>query len=179
LGIFSHPASPHHVCGLSELHAAPLAEAARIVSILDPGTKSPVELRGFSAKTLTLTFYDIVEATPNYDVLPDRSHIEAVLDFDRAAIASDRLVVHCHAGVSRSTASFVALLAQRRPKHEAAVFAELRSVRPCSWPNSRIIALADDILGTGGSLTRELRKHRKIMCESYPDLFHLENLNGA
>lgn len=148
------------------------------MSILDPGTKSPVELSGFSAKTLTLMFYDIVDATPNYDVLPDRSHIEAILDFDRGAIASDRLVVHCHAGVSRSTAAFVALLAQRRPKHATAAFAELRSVRPCSWPNSRIIALADDILGTGGSLARELREHRKMMCERYPDLFQLENLRG-
>jgi predicted protein tyrosine phosphatase len=172
----SHPASPHYVCGLSELRDAPLAKAARIVSILDPGTKIPVELGGFSAKTLTLMFHDIVEVGANDEVLPEHSHIEAILDFDRAAIASDRLVVHCHAGVSRSTASFVALLAQRRPKREAVLLAELRSIRPCSWPNSRIIALADDILGTCGSLMRELREHRKIMCEKYPDVFHFENL---
>jgi predicted protein tyrosine phosphatase len=173
------PASPHHICSISGLVRAPLAQAARIVSILDPGTRAPVELREFEEKTLHLEFDDVIAPMMSTDVLPDALHVEAILDFDRGARPDDRLVVHCHAGISRSTASFVIMLAQRRPNTEASIFAELRSIRARSWRNARIIMLADDVLGTGGSLTRELREHRKIIAEQFPELAHLARLAGA
>lgn len=110
--------------------------------------------------------------------MPEREHVAALLDFDRVAKEDDRLVVHCHAGLSRSTAAFVALLAQRRPGAAAAAFAELRAVRPRSWPNYRMVAFADDLLGSGGALSRELADHRKIMAERYPDLLMNAKMTG-
>ena len=175
-GDVRYPASAHHICGLTGLSLAPLGAATRIVSILDPSEPRPVELLGHDAKTLTLRFDDVVQRGGTY-VAPERDHVEEVLAFDRGALAADRLVVHCHAGVSRSTAAFVALLAQRNPAAEAAVFAELRAIRPRAWPNSRIVAFADDLLGTNGALTRELREHRYLMAERYPELFYAANVS--
>jgi predicted protein tyrosine phosphatase len=176
-GDVPYPASIHHVCGLPGLYQAPLANATRIVSILDPNEPQPVELVGHEAKTLTLRFDDVVRLGGGF-VLPEREHVAALLDFDRGAGEGDALVVHCHAGLSRSTAAFIALLAQKRPGAAAAAFAELRGVRPRSWPNSRIVGLADEILGTGGALTRELRDHRAIMAELYPDLLMKAKASG-
>jgi predicted protein tyrosine phosphatase/predicted phosphohydrolase len=175
-GDVPYPASVHHVCGLPGLHRAPLAAATRIVSILDPSEPQPVELVGHEAKTLTLRFDDVV-ARGGF-VAPEREHVAALLEFDRGAREEDSLVVHCHAGLSRSTAAFVALLAQRRPAAAAAAFAELRAVRPRSWPNYRMIAFADDLLDTGGALSRELLDHRKIMVERYSDLLVNAKANG-
>jgi predicted protein tyrosine phosphatase len=152
---------------LAQLYQAPLANATCIVSILDPNEPQPIELKGYEAKTLTVRFDDVVRFGGGF-VLPEREHVAAILDFDRGAKEEDRLVVHRHAGLSRSTAAFVALLSQRRPG--AAAFAELRAVRPRSWPNFRILALADDLPGAAGALSRELRDHRAIMAERYPDL---------
>jgi predicted protein tyrosine phosphatase len=176
-GDVSYPASIHHVCGLPGLYKAPLAAAARIVSILDPDERPPFELLDHQDRTLTLRFDDVVRDGGGF-VLPTPEHVENLLEFDRGAKPGDRLVVHCHAGLSRSTAAFVALLAQRTPGAEAAAFAELRAVRPRSWPNFLIIAYADDILGTGGALARELVDHRKLMAERYPDLWHQAKLTG-
>jgi predicted protein tyrosine phosphatase len=89
------------------------------VSILDPKEPQPVELVGHEGKTRTFRFDDVVRHSNGF-VLPQREHVEAILEFDRRAKEEDRLVVHCHAGLSRSTAAFVALLAQRRPGAEAA-----------------------------------------------------------
>jgi predicted protein tyrosine phosphatase len=118
-GDVPYPASIHHVCGLPGLYQAPLANATRIVSILDPNEPQPVELVGHEAKTLTLRFDDVVRLGGGF-VLPEREHVAALLDFDRGAGEGDALVVHCHAGLSRSTAAFIALLAQKRPGAAAA-----------------------------------------------------------
>jgi predicted protein tyrosine phosphatase len=68
--------------------------------------------------------------------------------------------VHCHMGVSRSTAAMLALLAQIHPSEaEDRLFARLREIRPQAWPNSLMITYADDLLGRTGRLIAALRRH--------------------
>lgn len=162
-------ARPYFICGIGELHAAPLTAARRVVSILDPAAPQPPELAGLSADLLTLRFDDVIESGGTYRA-PAPKDIQRLLAFDRKHRAQDSLVIHCTAGISRSTAAFVILLAQRRPGSEAAVFDELRAVRPKAWPNSLMIALADGILGTDGRLVRELREHYKRQLRLYPEI---------
>ena len=160
---------PHHICGIGELGAAPLASARRIVSILDPAAPEPPELRGLPGDVLTLRFDDVI-VTDGRLQAPSRADIDRLLAFDRGHAVHDTLVIHCTAGISRSTAALVILLAQRRPGTEPAIFAELRAIRPKAWPNSLMIALADDLLGTQGRLMRELREHYKLQLRAYPEL---------
>ena len=157
----------HHICGIDELGAAPLTTARRIVSILEPAAPQPPELRDLPGDVLTLRFDDVIAIGGRYQA-PTRADIERLLQFDRDHDIRDTLVIHCTAGISRSTAAFAILLAQRRPCAEAAIFAELRDIRPQAWPNSLMIALADDILGAGGSFMRELREHYKMQLYKYP-----------
>lgn len=160
---------PHFVCGIGELHAAPLKTARRVISILDPVAPKPPELANLRSTVLTLRFDDVIVAGEPYRA-PARADIERLLAFDREHQPGDALVIHCHAGISRSTAAFAILLAARRPGTEAQVFAELRAVRPRAWPNSLMIALADDILGTRGRLVAELREHYKQQLRQYPEI---------
>src|SRR5690606_20560255 len=80
------------------------------------------------------------------------------------------VLVHCHMGISRSTAAVVILLAQQNPGAEREAFAELRRLRPFSWPNSRMIAMADDLLGRGGALIEALHPHRHEALERHPGM---------
>ena len=161
--------SLHHICGIGELGLAPLAAARRVVSILDPAAEEPPELRNLSAKLLVLRFDDvIIEDGPLR--APVRADIEALLAFDRGHQRGDSLVIHCTAGISRSTAALAILLAQREPNTEPAIFAELRAVRPKAWPNSLMIAFADDVLGAKGRLKSALREHYKIQLRAHPDV---------
>jgi predicted protein tyrosine phosphatase len=65
------------------------------------------------------------------------------------------LVVHCYAGVSRSTAAAFASVCALNPRSkETAIAAALRRASPTATPNSRIVALADELLGRQGRMIR-------------------------
>lgn len=162
-------ALPYVICGLEELATAPIARARRIVSILDMGAPPPALLAGSDAKMLTLRFDDVIAPGGPFRP-PGRDDIESLLAFDRDHRADELLLVHCTAGISRSTAALAILLAQRRPGAEAEAFAAVRATRPRAWPNSLMVALADDLLCAQGRLVRELREHYKLQLRAYPEL---------
>jgi len=171
-GIYSYSmdqARPHHICGIEELHAAPLESARRVISILEPTAPLPSALAAFGGELLVLRFDDVIVPGGKYRA-PESDDIERLLEFDRERLEHDTLVIHCTAGISRSTAAFAILAAQRRPGAEAEAFAELRAIRPRAWPNSLMIALADDLLDARGRLVRELREHYKQQLRRYPDI---------
>jgi len=164
------------ICGLTELGAFRDAAVTHVLSILDPGFPEPADFAQYGPhKRLTLRFDDVIE--PRADVIPpEPHHIEALLEFGKGLAAAiddplSHLLVHCHAGISRSTASMTILLAEARPDtEEDAIFAHIREIRPQAWPNSRMIALADARLGRQGRLTAALRRHYSEQIRRRPDL---------
>ena len=93
------------------------ARATHLLSLLEPGAyvKRPQEIG--SACHLTLGFHDIDEPTPG-KTMPHRSHIEAILKFIDAWHGEGQLVIHCQAGVSRSPAAALIVLAHLNPGQE-------------------------------------------------------------
>ena len=153
------------VCGLAELASYCEAGPTHVVSILDPGTPEPEALASFADHTRArLRFHDVSCETAGY-VAPQRDHIEALLAFGRtlALASSPHLLVHCHAGISRSTAAAVVLVAQRRRGAEREAFEWVSRIRPVAWPNARMIALADTALDLGGALISALAWHRRAI----------------
>ncbi|TIP32357.1 MAG: protein tyrosine phosphatase, partial [Mesorhizobium sp.] len=63
------------------------------------------------------------------------------------------MVVHCYAGISRSTASAYIIAAALAPKRDEAELAKtLRFLSPSATPNPRLIAVADMLLGREGRM---------------------------
>ena len=152
----------HHVCGLDELRLAPLSSADRVVSILDPWAPLPDELRSIHAPVLVLRFddtADIRDATG-----PRAEHIKELLAFDAGAHEGERLVVHCTAGISRSTGALAVLLAARHPDLDDEIFAAIRRIRPIAWPNSLVVSLGDELLGRHGALNAALYRHYEVQA---------------
>jgi len=147
----------HHICGLDELHEAPLSSADRIVSILNPNDAPPVELSSICAPILTLRFDDVIDAAGG--VAPTMPQIEALVAFDAAARTDERLLVHCTAGISRSSAALAVLLAARHPELDNEIYAAIRQIRPMAWPNSLVVSLGDELLGRRGVLVAALHRH--------------------
>lgn len=164
------------ICGLQELGAFQNAAVTHVLSILDPNFPEPADFAAYGPhKRLTLRFDDIIDPSPGM-VLPESHHIEALLEFGKGLAAAtddplNHLLVHCHAGISRSTASMTILLAEARPQaDEDSLFAHVREIRSQAWPNSRMIAMADDLLGRGGRLVAALRRHYTQQMRLRPDL---------
>jgi predicted protein tyrosine phosphatase len=164
------------ICGLQELGAFRNAAVTHVLSILDPNYPEPADFASYGPhERLTLRFDDIIDPAPGL-VAPTREHIEQLLSFGEGLAASEgdplsHLLIHCHAGISRSTASMAILLTEARPHaSEDDVFAHIREIRPQAWPNSRMIMLADQLLGRRGRLVEALKRHYGVQMQARADL---------
>jgi predicted protein tyrosine phosphatase len=155
----------HHVCGLDELRLAPLSAADRVVSILDPWAPVPKELRSIDSPVLVLRFDDVIDTSDA--TAPRAAHISELLAFDAGAHEGERLVVHCSAGISRSTAALAVLLAARHPELDDEIFAAILTIRPIAWPNLLVVSLGDELLGRRGSLIAALHRHYEVQRRNY------------
>lgn len=165
------------ICGLRELADYREAAVTHVLSILDPAHPEPEDFAAYGPhRRLTLRFDDIIAPQPGL-LAPERGHIEALLEFGSGLAAGDplsHLLVHCHAGVSRSTASMAILMAEAQPREdEDAIFARLREIRPQAWPNSLMIRFADELLGREGRIVAALRRHYAEQMRLKPELADL------
>jgi predicted protein tyrosine phosphatase len=143
------------------LIVTPLSRLAEVIAERSPShlitLLSPEDLiatpAGFPPERhLRLGVHDIAEPAPGF-VAPEASLVEQVLDFARGWDAAAPMVVHCWAGISRSTASAFAIACERNPHvGELEIALAMRRASPGAYPNRRIVALADDILGRGGRM---------------------------
>ncbi|MFK0685819.1 protein-tyrosine-phosphatase [Ochrobactrum sp. BD67] len=154
------------VCGIEELLEQRTRKVTHVLSLVDPDLP---ELDAFQAfeehHRLTLRFHDIIDAADNHK-MPTPDHVSAILQFGSEFLAAQHpeapshLLVHCHMGVSRSTAAMVSLMAQGNPDESTDnLFARLVAIRPQAWPNSQMIGFADEQLGRNGELMSALRRH--------------------
>ncbi len=163
------------VCGLEELGDFANAGVSHVLSILDPGYPEPPAFASFPAHAkLELRFHDIIKQRPG-EILPMRADVDLLLAFGRDLMAEPRnvrhLLVHCHMGISRSTASMMLLLAQARPDLTASdIVAEVVRIRPRAWPNLLLIRFGDELLGRGGSLVDAAHARYKALLADKPEL---------
>jgi predicted protein tyrosine phosphatase len=165
------------VCGIAELEGFHGAGVSHVLSLLDPATPDPPALAGLGFKHhRMLYFHDVTASFAGY-AAPQIEHVEGVLAFGReladAQEALDHLLVHCHMGISRSTAAMAILLAQTKAGSEEHAFDTLFAIRPRGWPNSRMIAIADRLLQRRGALEAALRRHQRRIIEHHPDIAEL------
>ena len=95
-------------------------------------------------------FDDISIPIPDY-IEPQPHHIETALEF--ASKTTGRLLIHCHAGISRSTAICLSILADRfGPGNEPKACEALMLISPLARPNALIVHLADEVLDRDNAL---------------------------
>ncbi|HKN29361.1 MAG TPA: protein-tyrosine-phosphatase [Roseiarcus sp.] len=162
------------VCGIDELDGHAALGVTHVLSILDPDWPEPEAFQAFDPHfRATFRFNDAIEPEPRI-VLPARADVEAILAFGREAGDVSHLLIHCHAGISRSTAAMLMILAQAHPREsEDAIVDRLLRIRPQAWPNSRMIAFADELLGRDGRLTAAVGRIYARRLEAQPEFAEL------
>lgn len=129
-----------------------------VVSINDPEKRPPETLEGHQARQLLLTFYDICEPlrVPQQH-MPVRDHVDQIVWFARGIKQGDEVLVHCAAGISRSSATALTILAHKeRHKNAQGARRAIVALLACKWlirPNPILVKHADDVLGFKGHLT--------------------------
>ena len=145
------------VCGIDELGDHCDVGVSHVLSILDPSEPELPVFGSFAEhERVELRFDDVIEESPDI-VAPHRRDVEAILAFGRSLSVEPSScahpLVHCHAGVSRSTAAMTLILAQARPDLSAdSILSEVLRIRSKAWPNLRIIEFGDALLGRNGEI---------------------------
>jgi predicted protein tyrosine phosphatase len=126
----------------------------RVVSLLDPDTPFPETGDAYIDRHLRVPVHDITEEIEGW-TWPAATHIDTLLrfisDWDRSA----PILIHCYAGISRSTATAFITACVHNPKTDEEEIAwALRRASPTATPNSRLVALADASLARGGRMSR-------------------------
>jgi predicted protein tyrosine phosphatase len=140
---------------VAPLHAVPgLVEAEKVghvVSLLSPSMTPPTLPVG-QDRHLRLTLHDIETPAEGF-VAPQAHHVEALVAFAGQWRREQPLLIHCFAGISRSTAAaYTVMCALAGDGSEDRLARELRTHSPQATPNRRIVALADDLLSRRGRM---------------------------
>ena len=155
------------VCPLS--HVPDVAASRRpshLITLLGPEVQVPTPHPVQTERHLRITVNDIADPQDGL-IHPCADHLQTILRFGEGWDGRDPLLVHCWAGVSRSTATAFVIACARNPDvPELSIAQAMRRASPTAYPNRLMIALADEMLGRGGRMVEA----RDAMGASYEDL---------
>ena len=145
-----------------ELRVVGLAEANQLISENWPTrivslTSDPVEDHG--PHHLHIQVADVPVAIPNV-IYPLPEHLRLALAFTRDLTDDDRLLVHCFAGQSRSTAIAIGILIDHGMTYGDA-FDHVEAIRNVLLPNELFIRHIDEHFGLYNHLVDLVHTHRK------------------
>jgi predicted protein tyrosine phosphatase len=142
-----------HVCSLARLHATIEETGARhIVTLINDQTKVVRPECVAEGDHLFLGMHDIAAELEGFRA-PAEEHVRELIAFAQRWDRRTPLIVHCWAGVSRSTAAaFIIACALNPSRDEATIARTMRGAAATASPNLRLVALADEILERNGRM---------------------------
>jgi predicted protein tyrosine phosphatase len=130
--------------------------AGKAISILSPGSDFPKFETLQLHDHLCLSFNDVAVQSPGL-AAPQSHDMQKLLTFIKSWDKKQPMLIHCWAGVSRSTAAAYIATCMLQPKRaEDELAYELRSASPSATPNPMLVALADEALGREGRMRRAI-----------------------
>ena len=138
------------ICDLATVRSLDLSQYSGVITIEEPDIEDL--FRTDVVPQLVLQFHDIDMTMLGY-IEPELEHVQQALTFAREI--NGPLLVHCRAGVSRSTAIALAILADRLDAgNERQACEWLRQAYPQAQPNRLVVFLVDELLGRGQALIK-------------------------
>lgn len=147
------------VCSLSRVpDIVRERKPSHAVSLLDPGTPFPVLGELDPTRRLQVPVHDIEMHIAGFDAC-DAERMRGILEFVSQWDRADPMLIHCYAGISRSTATaFITACMHNPAADEEEIALALRQASPSASPNRRFIALADAELGRAGRMSAAVER---------------------
>jgi predicted protein tyrosine phosphatase len=152
---------------------------SHLVTLINGETPIPTPPGIGPDRHLRLSMNDICEPQPGL-LLPCESHVSELIDFARAWDRQAPLLIHCWAGISRSTAAaFISLCALNPEGTERALAWALRRASPTAYPNRLLVALADETLARNGRMVAAVEDIGRGRIAEEAEVFALPALLAA
>ena len=147
-----------HVCSLSRMHHVVETTGAEHVVTLIRDTSRVTRPRHIREENHLILSIDDIEDELEGMVAPAEDHVAELLDFVQRWQRRKPIVVHCFAGISRSTAAaFITACAVQPEQDEAAIARAIRMASATAQPNPRLVRFGDKLLGRQGRMVDAVR----------------------
>jgi len=157
------------VCSLADQrNVCESVNASHLISVVDPGylPDTPNNIK----KHLKLSFDDIIEINnensiyrtagfSTKQILPNKNHINEIVNFVNTWDQSDPIVIHCWCGVSRSMATAIFLLCKIYPENVDKNVRYMRSIAPHANPNKLMVSMFEHYLKISGQIIEAFNKY--------------------
>lgn len=146
---------------------------SHLISVIDPGfaPKTPHNVKNH----LKLGFDDIIEIKKDNlihrkkgkitksnsldnQILPNKKHIDEIIDFVESWDQKNPMVIHCWCGISRSMATATFILCKINPYNIESNIKYMRSLAPHANPNKLMLSLFESNLGADGKISEAFKK---------------------
>lgn len=164
-----------HVCSLARLYATVEETKARhIITLLRLVERVQRPSHIAPENHLVISVDDIIAPADGY-LAPAEEHVARLIEFVGTWDRSAPMVVHCFAGISRSTAgAYVAACVLNPKRDELQIAQAIRQASRTAQPNARIIGIADRILGREGRMVRAIEAIGPGVAATEGDPFRLD-----
>jgi predicted protein tyrosine phosphatase len=147
-----------HVCSLARLPETVQQIGASHVVTLLRDVDLIVRPPGIAPDNHLVIHVDDITCPLDGFTHPCEEHIGELITFVQSWNRAAPLLVHCYAGISRSTAAaFTAACAIQPQRDEVAIAQALRRASPTATPNALIVSLADQVLGRNGRMVQAIQ----------------------
>jgi len=145
------------VCPLSQVPQMVAAYAPeRVVSLLDPDFAFPHLGSAYQGRHLRLALHDVHDSGAGR-IMPAAGHVDQLLSFLTLWSRSAPILIHCRAGIGRSTAAaFIAACLHHPNLNEREIAVNLRRISPLARPNEMLVKLADSVMQRSGRMARAI-----------------------
>lgn len=142
-----------HVCSLAKLPETVATTGARhVITVMGRIDRVARPLGVHPDNHLRVSMDDIVAPAEGFTP-PQAAHVHDLIAFAQRWDRAAPLVVHCFAGISRSTATaFAAACALNPQRSETEIARRIRAASPSAFPNRLLVSLADEMLGRQGRM---------------------------
>ncbi len=143
-----------HVCPLSRVRETlDLTGARHLMTLINRQTMLETPDGIETTNHLKIAINDIIAPQEGL-THASAQHVEELIAFARVWSRKGPMVVHCWAGISRSTAAaYISLCALNPDVPEKLIAQRLRQASAFASPNRLLVQLADDILGRRGRMS--------------------------
>lgn len=145
-----------------------------VVSIID--STGLIECLLDNGRHFIIQFDDIAADIVNNSVyiLPEKHHIDQILEFTKQFKEGDRVLIHCSAGISRSTAIALLVLIQHGMSPSDAMD-HVHDIRSRCWPNAKVVQLGDGVLNCNGEMVLAVDSWKRGVNPHHVDMSRAPN----
>jgi predicted protein tyrosine phosphatase len=163
-----------YVCPKSQVpDVSERLKPSHLITLLDPADHMPTPEGIAAQRHLRLGMNDVVHALPDHTP-PDEQHLREIIAFAQSWDRSRPMLIHCWAGISRSTATAFTIACMINPHgREERIAKALRAASPYAYPNARIVALADHLLERKGRMVDAIDRMGPALATFESRLFSL------